>query len=220
VDSRNTDILQIKRYLEGKLDARAMYELERRALDDPFLMDAMEGYEVAGKRDYILDELRATLQNRLQKRGRVASMRALAVAASVVAVLTVGGWWLFSRQAIDKPQIVAQTNPDHTAVEPSPLVKAPEITINKDSLLAVNLPKAVIRSPRRLSTRVYREPGAVNDVAAISDETAERALAVTQQQGANVAEVVTTTARSRAKTDSVPFNEMVVMGYATRSKRY
>jgi hypothetical protein len=219
VDSRNTDILQIKKYLEGKLDARAMYELERRALDDPFLMDAMEGYEVAGKRDNVLDDLHGTLQNRSHNRGRVVSMRTLTIAASVIAVLTVGGWWLFSRQAVDKSQIVAQTDPDHTAVEPSPLVKEPQIAINKDSLLALNVPKAVIRSPRRLSTRVYREPGAVNDVAAISDETAERALAVTQQEGTNIAEVVTTNARSLAKTDSVPFNEMVVMGYAARSKR-
>ena len=37
------DISQIKKYLEGKLDARSRYELERRAQDDPFLMDALEG---------------------------------------------------------------------------------------------------------------------------------------------------------------------------------
>jgi len=33
------DISQLKKYLEGKLDARSMYELERRAQDDPFLQD-------------------------------------------------------------------------------------------------------------------------------------------------------------------------------------
>ena len=37
------DIMQIKKYLAGQLDARAMHQLERRALDDPFLADALEG---------------------------------------------------------------------------------------------------------------------------------------------------------------------------------
>ena len=46
--SREKDILQIRKYLNGELDAAAMHELERRALDDPFLADAIEGFEHAG----------------------------------------------------------------------------------------------------------------------------------------------------------------------------
>ena len=40
------DSLTIQQYLEGKLDAQAAYELEKQALDDPFLWDALEGYSV------------------------------------------------------------------------------------------------------------------------------------------------------------------------------
>ena len=42
---RADDILQIRKYLNGELNTRAMHELERRALDDPFLADSLEGFE-------------------------------------------------------------------------------------------------------------------------------------------------------------------------------
>lgn len=40
----NTDILLIQQYLEGKLNPGQMHELEKQALEDPFLSDALEGY--------------------------------------------------------------------------------------------------------------------------------------------------------------------------------
>lgn len=38
------DILYIQQYLEGKLSPEQMHELERAALDDDFLQDAIDGY--------------------------------------------------------------------------------------------------------------------------------------------------------------------------------
>lgn len=48
--NNSTDISLIRKYLNGELDAPAMYELERRAQDDPALMDMMLGMEY-GDRD-------------------------------------------------------------------------------------------------------------------------------------------------------------------------
>jgi hypothetical protein len=214
VDNRNADILQIKKYLEGKLDQRAMYELERRALGDPFLMDAMEGYEAAGNQNKAAAHLDNALQNRLQKpKARVIFMRRLAMAASVVAVLTVGGWWLLSKREIDKPTVIAQAKVDKTEVNRAPLTQQPEIAISKDTLLALNVPKSVIRSKR--SARVYR-PGTVSDIAAISDETAQLAMSSVQQSA--VLEEPSMTMKSRANTDSVPLNEMVVIEFGRQRR--
>lgn len=44
----NPDYITIKHYLEGKLDHQAMHDFEKRALDDPFLADALEGYSFTG----------------------------------------------------------------------------------------------------------------------------------------------------------------------------
>lgn len=208
--------MQIKKYLEGKLDARAMYELERRALDDPFLMDAMEGYEAAGNQGHTPAELAVTLQNRLQKsKARVISFGTMAMAASVITVLTVGGWWIFYRPVTNQPEIIVQAGADKTTVAPSPLVKEPQIAINKDSLLALNMPKAVIRSPRRM--HYNKLPGNGYDIPVTSDETAELASSISRD--VNLAEESVTSVNARLKKDSVPLDEMLVMGYAKQRKK-
>ncbi len=43
----NPDYIAIKHYLEGKLSPRESHELEKRALDDPFLADAIEGFRIS-----------------------------------------------------------------------------------------------------------------------------------------------------------------------------
>src|SRR5690242_12141025 len=40
-------LADIQRYLQGGMNAREMHDLERAALEDPFLADALEGYREA-----------------------------------------------------------------------------------------------------------------------------------------------------------------------------
>lgn len=40
------NIIKIQQYLAGQLSRKEMYELEREAMDDPFLADAIEGYRL------------------------------------------------------------------------------------------------------------------------------------------------------------------------------
>ena len=62
VSKRETDILLISKYLNGELNTKAMHRLERRAQDDPFLMDALEGYDrAADDQKAQLDELGSML---------------------------------------------------------------------------------------------------------------------------------------------------------------
>ena len=58
MSKRRDQIAQIKKYTSGQLDARAMHQLEREALDDPFLADALEGYQTSDlKQEVNLTEL-------------------------------------------------------------------------------------------------------------------------------------------------------------------
>jgi cytoskeletal protein RodZ len=106
---KNKDILKIKQYLAGKLDERAMYDLERRAQDDPFLMDALEGYENTGSpQDENLEELTQRLKQRLNvKERRLMPWRMIAAAAMVLLALTAGLLWYMQKQPIPKTQIAA-----------------------------------------------------------------------------------------------------------------
>lgn len=213
MDTNKADILQIKKYLEGKLDARAMHELERRAMDDPFLMDALEGYEAAGNQNKTTIQLTQALQQRLAKpQAKVFTLSRLAIAASVITVLGAGVWLFNSRQPVNTTE-VAINEPDKTIVAPSPEVVEQQIAVNKDSLLALNTPKAVIRSPR--SKKIYREPAAANDLNASADETAELASSITYHDG-SLEEVMSR--KVQQKTDSVPLNEMLVVGMARQRK--
>jgi hypothetical protein len=61
-------IEQIRKYLNGELSGPDMHELEKAALDDPFLADAMEGFELSRKPSGSLETDLAFLKNRLMER--------------------------------------------------------------------------------------------------------------------------------------------------------
>jgi hypothetical protein len=107
--NREKDILQIRKYLNGELDGRAMHELERRALDDPFLADALEGFEQANDQQANLNELKGRLQQRIQdkKVKRLIPWGPLSIAASILIILAAGIWY-FSGQQTVQPKLVAQ----------------------------------------------------------------------------------------------------------------
>lgn len=60
----NTDYIAIKHYLEGKLSPLESHELEKRALDDPFLADAIEGFRIS---KIPADSQLSILQRRLEE---------------------------------------------------------------------------------------------------------------------------------------------------------
>lgn len=59
------DIITIEQYLAGKLNAKDMYQLERDALTDPMLRDAIDGFETSNT---IPHQHISILQQRLQTR--------------------------------------------------------------------------------------------------------------------------------------------------------
>jgi len=62
--NNNYHIIRIQQYLNGELGEEEMYQLEREALDDPLLQDAIEGYrmqrEVSHRRLSLLQQRLAT----------------------------------------------------------------------------------------------------------------------------------------------------------------
>lgn len=106
MSTEKTNIAQIRKYLSGELNARALHELELRALDDPFLMDTLEGYDNSSRnQDPNLDELNNHLQQRAGLiRKRVALWPKMAIAASILLFSVIGGLWLFNQKHISSLQ--------------------------------------------------------------------------------------------------------------------
>lgn len=95
------DISLIRKYLNGELDAAAMYQLERQAQDDPLLMDMMQGMEEGDRErdERNLQDIDELIRRRVQKddpkTARITNWKGWAVAASLVLVSTIAGMWFF-----------------------------------------------------------------------------------------------------------------------------
>ncbi len=64
---KNFSAADIERYHKGLLSARERHDLEKAALDDPFLADALEGYTVAGQdAQSHLSDLRTRLAEKIE----------------------------------------------------------------------------------------------------------------------------------------------------------
>ncbi|MES3016894.1 MAG: TonB family protein [Bacteroidota bacterium] len=125
------DSLTIQQYLEGKLDPKAAHQLEKQALDDPFLWDALEGYSVYRDPAADLSILQRQLHERIvhmQENKKVfdLSWQRLSVAAAA-AVMFVSAGILFWMNSHQKPEQLA-----------SEAYKPVEVNvIDKDSVEAV-----------------------------------------------------------------------------------
>ncbi|WP_175634695.1 carboxypeptidase-like regulatory domain-containing protein [Pedobacter ghigonis] len=62
------DIDVLEDYLDGKLDAKAMHFVERQALEDPFVAEALEGLKQSPKRKQTLSILQKQLYDRVSER--------------------------------------------------------------------------------------------------------------------------------------------------------
>jgi hypothetical protein len=114
VDNKRADIQLIQKYLNGELDAKAMHRLEREAQDDPFLMDALEGYGHT-KRDQ-QDNL-AAIQQQLQDRtaaktSRMIPWTVISIAASVIGfAVIIGVLYKGNQAATERNAKVAMNQP-------------------------------------------------------------------------------------------------------------
>lgn len=92
----------IRQYLEGKLDDRTMHALEKQALDDPFLAEALEGYSHhAADQQPALADLQSRLEKRVQEPAKKRGMYVRWLAAAAVLIIVVAG----SLMLLNRPQI-------------------------------------------------------------------------------------------------------------------
>lgn len=101
MNTKYSDSLLIGQYLEGKLNPKMMHELEKRALKDPFLWDALEGYEHTSNPGSELSLLQRQLHLRivhLQENKKVFDLtwQRLSVAASASVLFIAAGilFWM------------------------------------------------------------------------------------------------------------------------------
>ena len=106
----------IRKYLDGQLSDQAMQALEKAALEDPFLADAIEGFEESRNHAVSFEsgiaDLRTKLKERISQRKRktgiIFQLLKWQVAASLLVVI---GLAIFTVTYINKKPVISQTTP-------------------------------------------------------------------------------------------------------------
>lgn len=110
----NYSAADIEKYHRGELSPAAMHAMERAALDDPFLADAMEGYMVAGGKNTTtkddIPELEQRLAERIAEKDRTPVIGfAWWKVAAIVFLLLGGAWFYIALNSKEKTDSIAQT---------------------------------------------------------------------------------------------------------------
>ena len=159
---RVDDIIQIRKYLNGELSASAMHELERRALDDPFLADALEGFEqTSADQSANLVELTNRLHQRTEKKsGKIIPWIPLSAAASILVVLGAGIWVFTNRgDKNEAKRTVAQNvvaEKKETPTASNPTIAADTLRIQENKAIAQTQPPN-IREEKETEVKVQTD---------------------------------------------------------------
>lgn len=136
--STHYDIILIQQYLEGQLSPQQMHELERAAMDDAMLHDALEGYGVTnGVNHRKLSLLQQRLADRIVSQQREKNtfyftgqrLAIASIAGVMLIVLCTLIWMMNSRQA-DRAQNATNTE--------AILLSKPDIVVLSGSLEPVD----------------------------------------------------------------------------------
>lgn len=178
----------IQRYWNGQLSPQEMHAMEKAALDDPFLADAMEGIGIALQEhdekevNAPLAELHQQLQTRTgpqKRRAIVRGFRWYQVAAAALVLVTVGYWILSSSESKSDLNTVAanertdtpaasKTAPaekssapattDSQAMDTVSNVVAPELRLKKDDEPGLREFKTSTPAGKRDSQYISQKP--------------------------------------------------------------
>jgi len=140
------DIELLEDYLDGKLDSKAMHKIEKQALEDPFVAQALAGLsESRGKAVQTVSLLQKQLYERIAqqqeiKKETVFTWQRLSVAAAA-AVMFISVSIMFFMKDREKRAEMAKNQPKKVEVNIAPLPQQAIIDSAKNDIYAANTAK-------------------------------------------------------------------------------
>jgi len=135
------DIELLEDYLDGKLDSKAMHRIEKRALEDPFVAQALAGLSESPKRakqsvSLLQKQLYERIgQQQVTKKESVYTWQRLSIAAAA-AVMFISVSIIFFMRARENNEQLAKHQPKSVEVNIAPLPSAGDTAKNEDSATA------------------------------------------------------------------------------------
>lgn len=185
------DIEVLEDYLDGKLDAKTMNRVEREALEDPFVAEALAGLTASPKRALeSISLLQQQLANRINqqqtiKKQSVITWQRLSIgSAAAVLFITVGIVYWMKQVNYDKalnsakkvdvviaPRQQQDTNPSKSVIPEALSLPKEAIAQNRKAKAAVTAPAAIVSqdkvavSPPQVNNQIARSRASATTVA-------------------------------------------------------
>lgn len=229
------DIEVLEDYLDGKLDAKEMYQVEKLSLEDPFVAQALEGLAASKKRTYHLSLLQKQLQERLQqkpverKMWRLTSHRlSIAATAAVVFISVSILFWMreTNRQkqaelAANKPKNIEVNLAPQTADIPENQKSENESQIVPEKVQAEldhtlkNKSGALARNNKQTDKKQNdKDIAPLQDMVTVAEPMAAQAKRAMVKPEIGVAAMSSPVALSVPKTDSISSKPQPLNGWA------
>jgi hypothetical protein len=170
-------------YIQGKRRGKEANKLEREAMNDPFLQDAIDGFDaVPGNHTSAIEELEAQLERRINKPKPVVRYRfwIMGAAASLVLLLGIGSLLHLDTKLTpelaqkEKKAIIHSRKPiDSIERSEQPEVKIIAQNTNKPDRKLVSTPAETAAEPILEAIAEPAKPTPVNDIQRVSDSTKE-----------------------------------------------
>ncbi|WP_028786744.1 carboxypeptidase-like regulatory domain-containing protein [Terrimonas ferruginea] len=201
----------IERYHRGLLNAAEMHRMEKAALEDPFLADALEGYEISGTQAQAdLTDLQKRLEARIQESAdekvipisRAGSRNFPWMRAAAAVILIAGAGWLTYRFGFDTNNDKGNVVQNIPAKTDNTVTPTPDSVSNGfNAITPTDSKKYTITADKPAAKTPADNPGAeqplsqatkddqasaVNQPTATQKELAENDSRAKQEQAANV----------------------------------
>lgn len=239
--SHGFTITDIKRYIEGRMSPAEMHQIEKAALEDPFLADAIEGMQYAQenygnkKIDSDIAALKENIAASRQKTRSIVYATWWRAAAAIIVIVTgVAMVYFFNRPSVRRAVTVAkveQFKKDTPAVAPAVAEKEKEdsAVIQKNDATVAGKAKrqAPVMKTKKFQYEVQRktidsshatpeQPASTNVqmITAKADTTPQPVASALEGRAAGV----TVTNKSKKKEPEADMEEVVVVGYGATKK--
>ncbi|MFZ4058320.1 MAG: energy transducer TonB [Ferruginibacter sp.] len=161
------DAAAIERYLSGKMLPAEMHAIEKAALDDPLLSEAIEGYDAVPATEWqpALNDLKIQFEKKINTTQATGKVRSMSYWKAAAAVLVLGGIALatyfgtrsngnieIAQAKNDSPSLQATTEIPPTVTTPNVV---PDTTINNNPVIAQSAPKKTTSTPIKKDAEVH-----------------------------------------------------------------
>jgi hypothetical protein len=160
----------IERYHNGLMTARERHALEKAALEDPFLADALEGYAFTTTPQKDLEEIKSRIYQKTQAKKTVPFIiRYSWIKIAALFLLVAGGGWLIINSVNNKKELslavpaITKPKPSNQSTPLPDSTNSKEITASSPAEVSAQASKTIAPARTKANKFKTREPNNISD---------------------------------------------------------